>query len=161
MLGRLSYFGVRAADSDRRVVENIIKEMKLEELAVRSVSELSGGERQKIAIARAMAQQPGLIVFDEPTGNLDPANEELIILEARKLAKQKNISILSSLHDINQALYFGDKFFFLKDGKIKYAGSHNIVTKEVIKDIYDVDVKIITVDDRKVVVKNPMMTRIS
>lgn len=161
MLGRLSYFGVRAADSDRRVVENIIKEMKLEELAMRSVSELSGGERQKIAIARAMAQQPGLIVFDEPTGNLDPANEELIILEARKLAKQKNISILSSLHDINQALYFGDKFFFLKDGKIKYAGSHNIVTKELIKDIYDVDVKIITVDDRKVVVKNPMMTIIS
>lgn len=160
MLGRLSYFGVRAADSDRRVVENIIKEMKLEDLAMRSVSELSGGERQKIAIARAMAQQPGLIVFDEPTGNLDPANEELIILEARKLAKQKNISILSSLHDINQALYFGDKFFFLKDGKIKYAGSHNIVTKEVIKDIYDVDVKIIMVDDRKVVVKNPMMTRI-
>ena len=99
-------------------------------------------------------------MFDEPTGNLDPANEELIILEARKLAKQKNISILSSLHDINQALYFGDKFFFLKDGKIKYAGSHNIVTKELIKDIYDVDVKIITVDDRKVVVKNPMMTRI-
>lgn len=159
MMGRLSYFGVRAADSDRRVVENIIKEMKLEELAGRNVSELSGGERQKIAIARAIAQEPGLIVFDEPTGNLDIANEELIILEAKKLAKQKKISILSSLHDINQALYFGDRFFFLKDGKIKYAGKQDIVTKEVIKDIYDVDVKIIMVDDRKVVVQNPMMIK--
>lgn len=50
MLGRLSYFGVMAADSDRRVVENIIKEMKLEDLAMRSVSELSGGERQRLLL---------------------------------------------------------------------------------------------------------------
>lgn len=153
MLGRLSYFGVRAGDSDRKVVEGIIKEMKLEDLAARNVSELSGGERQKIAIARAMAQEPGMIVFDEPTGNLDLANEELIIQEAKKLAREKNIAILSSLHDLNQALYFGDRFFFLKDGKIKYSGGEEIITSDVINDVFDVNMKIVTIDDKKIIIQ--------
>ena len=153
MLGRLSYFGVRAGDSDRKVVEGIIKEMKLENLAARNVSELSGGERQKIAIARAMAQEPGMIVFDEPTGNLDLANEELIIQEAKKLARENNIAILSSLHDLNQALYFGDRFFFLKDGKIKYSGGEEIITSDVINDVFDVNMKIVTIDDKKIIIQ--------
>ena len=70
--------------------------------------------------------------------------------EAKKLAKEKNISILSSLHDVNQALAFGDKFFFMKNGTIKYAGGKEIVTEEVIKDIFDIDVKIIQVDGKTV-----------
>ena len=124
--------------------------MQLGDFAHRNVDELSGGERQKIAIARAMAQEPKLMVFDEPTGNLDIANEQLIIQEAKKLAKEKNISILSSLHDLNQALSFGDKFFFMKDGVIKYAGGKEIITEEVVKDIYDIDVKITQVDGKTV-----------
>ena len=116
MLGRISYFGLKSGDEDYRAVEKILMDMHLEGYAFRMVDELSGGERQKIAIARAMAQEPKLMVFDEPTGNLDIANEQLIIEDARKLAKEKNIAILSSLHDLNQALAFGDKFFFLKNG---------------------------------------------
>ena len=152
MMGRLSYFGVRVQDSDRKVVNNIITEMKLEKLVSRNVSELSGGERQKIAIARAMAQEPGMIIFDEPTGNLDLANEQLIIQEAKKLAREKNIAILSSLHDINQALYFGDKFFFLKDGRIQYSGGKEIITEQVIKEVFDVDIKIVTLDNKKIII---------
>jgi iron complex transport system ATP-binding protein len=91
------------------------------------------------------------MVFDEPTGNLDIANEQLIIEEAKKLARQKNISILSSLHDLNQALYFGDKFFFLKNGVVKYAGGKEIVTEAVIKDIFDIDVRIVEIDNQKVI----------
>ena len=91
------------------------------------------------------------MIFDEPTGNLDMANEQLIIEEARKLAREKNISILSSLHDLNQALSFGDKFFFLKDGVVKYAGGREIVTPEIIKDTFDVDVKILQIDGQTVV----------
>ena len=151
MLGRISYFGLKSGDDDYKAVEKILMDMHLEGFAFRMVDELSGGERQKIAIARAMAQEPKLMVFDEPTGNLDIANEQLIIEEARKLAKEKNIAILSSLHDLNQALAFGDKFFFLKNGVVKYAGGREIITPEVVKDTFDVDVRIREIDGQAVV----------
>jgi iron complex transport system ATP-binding protein len=151
LMGRVSYFGLKAGLDDYLAVEKIIGDMGLQSFAHRNVDELSGGERQKIAIARAMAQEPKLMVFDEPTGNLDIANEQLIIEEAKKLARQKNISILSSLHDLNQALYFGDKFFFLKNGVVKYAGGKEIVTETVIKDIFDIDVRIVEIDNQKVI----------
>ena len=151
LMGRVSYFGLKAGLDDYLAVEKIIADMGLQSFAHRNVDELSGGERQKIAIARAMAQEPKLMVFDEPTGNLDIANEQLIIEEAKKLARQKNISILSSLHDLNQALYFGDKFFFLKNGVVKYAGGKEIVTEAVIKDVFDIDVKIVEIDNQKVI----------
>ncbi len=151
LMGRVSYFGLKAGREDYRAVEKIVKDMGLEAFAHRNVDELSGGERQKIAIARAMAQEPKLMVFDEPTGNLDIANEQLIMEEARKLSREKNISILSSLHDLNQALAFGDKFFLLKNGVVKYSGGREIITPEVVKDIFDIDVRILEIDGRTVV----------
>ena len=155
LMGRVSYFGMKAGRSDMEAVEKILEDMGLESFAARSAEALSGGEKQKIAIARAMAQEPKLMVFDEPTGNLDMANEQLIMQEAKKLAREKGISILSSLHDLNQALYFGDKFFFLKDGVVKYAGGREIITAEVVKDIFDVDVRICQIDGRTVVLQEP------
>ena len=151
MLGRISYFGLKSGDEDYKAVEKILLDMHLEGYAFRMVDELSGGERQKIAIARDMAQEPKLMVFDEPTGNLDIANEQLIMEEARKLAKEKNIAILSSLHDLNQALAFGDKFFFLKNGVVQHAGGREIITPGVVKDTFDVDVRIREIDGQTVV----------
>lgn len=151
LMGRVSYFGLKASLDDYIAVEKILADMGLQGFAHRNVDELSGGERQKIAIARAMAQEPRLMVFDEPTGNLDIANEQLIITEAKKLARQKNISILASLHDLNQALSFGDQFFFLKNGVVQHAGGREIVTEAVIKDIFDIDVRIVEIDHQKVI----------
>lgn len=151
LMGRVSYFGMKASERDYRAVEKILEDMGLKEYALRNVEELSGGERQKIAIARAMAQEPKLMVFDEPTGNLDIANEQLILREARRLAREKGIAVLSSLHDLNQALAFGDRFFFLKDGRIRYAGGKECFTREIIRDIFDIDVEIRQIDGRTVI----------
>lgn len=151
MLGRVSYFGMKAGPEDYRVVDRVLSEMRISEFADRSAEELSGGEKQKVAIARALAQEPKLLIFDEPTGNLDIANQQLIISEAKKLSREKGISILSSLHDLNEAMNLGDRFYFMKDGVIKYTGGTEAFTPSIIKDIFDIDVKIAEVDDRKII----------
>lgn len=141
LMGRISYFGVVATKEDYRMVEKVMKDMELEDLALRNAEELSGGEKQKVAIARALVQQPKLLILDEPTGNLDLANEQLILKEARILAEEQKISVLCSLHDINQALAFGDRFFLMKDGVIKYQGDQSCITEERIRDVFDVEVE--------------------
>ena len=139
LTGRVSYYSIKPSKSDLDVVERVLSEMDLSSVSCRNVQELSGGERQKVAIARALAQEPKVLVFDEPTGNLDIANELLIMKEAKKIACSKNITVFSSIHDLNQAMYFGDKFFFMKDGTIKYSGDSDVFSSEVIREIYGVE----------------------
>ena len=152
LLGRLPYFGLRASKEDEKITLRTLKEMGLENLVMRNTAELSGGERQKVAIARALVQEPKLLIFDEPTGNLDIANEQLILKEILRVTKEKGIGVLTSLHDLNEALNIGDVFFFIKDGKIRYSGDSSVVTEQVIKETFDADVSIIEYRDKKVIV---------
>ncbi|MBO7761390.1 MAG: ABC transporter ATP-binding protein [Clostridia bacterium] len=153
LLGRISYFGTRPGEEDYLAVERILADMHLEDYAMRSVERLSGGERQKVAIARAMAQEPALLVFDEPTGNLDISNEQLITDEARRLAKERGIAILSSLHDFNQALALGDRFFFLKDGVIAHEGGREAVNEETIRNTFGIDVRVLEIENQKIIIR--------
>ncbi len=152
LMGRVSRFGLKPGRDDAAAVRRILEDMRITDFAARNVEELSGGEQQKAAIARALAQEPRLLVFDEPTGNLDLVNEQLILSEARRLAKEQKISILISLHDLNQALALGDRFFFMKDGRIRYAGGPEIVTENVIREIFDAEVRMIEADGSKIII---------
>ena len=156
MLGRISYFGLSAGAEDISAVNRIIDEMGLSAIAHRNAEELSGGEKQKVAIARALAQEPKLLIFDEPTGNLDIANEQLIIRESKKLSREKGISILSSLHDLNEALDLGDRFFFLKDGRILFEGGIDVFSQETITKTFDAKVRITEVSGKKIILKGEL-----
>jgi iron complex transport system ATP-binding protein len=152
LMGRIAHFGFNAGKEDHAAVENIMKDMHLEDFASRNVEELSGGERQKIAIARALAQDPKMLIFDEPTGNLDIANEQLIVEETRRVAREKNIAVLISLHDLNQAIDLCDRFFFMKEGRILAEGTEEIVTEEIINETYDAHVRIVEIEGKKLVI---------
>lgn len=147
--GRVTHYSLFPSKKDEEKVQNVIKEMHLEGFLNKNVNELSGGERQKIAIARALVQEPKVLIFDEPTGNLDIGNEQLILDEAHKICRNKNISILISIHDISIASYYGDRFFLLKDNKIKYSGDKEIINETNISDIFDVKATIKDIDNKK------------
>lgn len=151
LTGRVSYYTVKPSKSDLQVVERILAETGLEEVSCRNVLELSGGERQKVAIARALAQEPKVLVFDEPTGNLDIANELLIIKEAKKIAHEKGIIVISSIHDLNQAMFFGDRFFFMKDGAVRFSGGREVFDESVIKEIYGVSARVVESRGEKII----------
>ncbi len=153
LMGRIAYFGFNPSSNDYDMVDKIIHEMKLESLAMRNVNELSGGERQKVAIARALVQEPELLIFDEPTGNLDIGNESLILEEARKICHDRNIMILMAIHDIQTALEYGNKFFFMKKGRMIYSCDIKDITEDIINETFDVNISLHDLNGHKVLIK--------
>ena len=154
LTGRISSFNLFPSKVDKDIVNKTIGEMKLESIQNKLMSELSGGEKQKVAIARALVKNPKIIIFDEPTANLDIENELLILKEAKELSKKRKITILIAIHDLNTALNFGDEFFFFKEGKIVAQGNSDIITTKLIKEIFNVDVTIKTINKKKIILNS-------
>jgi len=138
MLGRRSYFKFKPKKEDFEEVQKIIKKLSMEEIKLKPTNELSGGELQKVAIARALIQKSEIILLDEPTNNLDIKNQ----IEIIKLIKNLKKTALLVLHDINLAIRYCDKLVFMKGGKIVYEGDRNIISPELIKEVYDIEVEI-------------------
>ena len=143
MLGRKPYIQWDATHRDREIVSDILRRMKLESYALRSVSELSGGEAQKVLIARALAQEPRVLALDEPTSNLDPRNQHEVMRLVRSIAREHKISVITVPHDLNLAIRYCDSFMFLKDSKIYAHGGREVMSPEIVEHVYDMHVHIV------------------
>ena len=142
LLGRKIYFKSSPKKEDLKKVENILEILDLKKKAFTPTNELSGGELQKVVIARALLQESEVLLLDEPTNNLDIKNQVEVLKLIKFYSKEKNILSILVMHDINLALRFCDKFIFMKDGKIEAEGDKNIINSKLIKDIYEIDVDI-------------------
>ena len=142
LLGRKPYIKWDVTRQDLEIVHSVMKSLDLEDFALRRVDELSGGEAQKVAIARALAQKSDILMFDEPTSNLDLKNQLEVIGIIKNIIRERQISAIVTMHDLNMALRFADKFIFMKAGKIFAAGDIRIITRENILAVYGVPVDI-------------------
>ena len=151
LMGRKPYLNWTPSSQDLEKVSEIIKVLNLEELAMREIGAISGGERQKVIIARALAQEPDIILFDEPTSSLDLRHQ----LEVLNLISEQSLNEITSIvaiHDLNMAARYCDKFVMLKEGMIYAAGGPEVLTSENIEAVYRVRVNAIENSGEMVIV---------
>jgi len=142
LMGRKPYIKWRVGDNDVRIVDSAIKMLSLQHLSLRCIDQLSGGELQKVSIARALVQEPEVLLLDEPTSSLDLKNQLEILHAVKNIVKGHSVTAVMTMHDLNTALRFADKYIFLKDGQIFAHGGQECVTPNVIHAVYDVHVEI-------------------
>ncbi len=142
LLGRRPHIGWDVTEKDIRIVEAAVRMLNLEDLALRYIDEMSGGELQKVSIARALVQEPRVLLLDEPTSSLDLKNQLDILGIVRKVTTEHDVAAVMTMHDLNMALRYADRFILLKDGVIHAAGGPGVVTAEVIEAVYGVRVTV-------------------
>ena len=152
LLGRKPYMKWAFSAEDRAIAENAIAQMQLSGLEERFTDELSGGEQQKVMLARALAQQPELLLLDEPTSSLDLQNQHLVLGLVREICERTGIAAMVIIHDLNLALRFCDRFLMLSGGEICFSGGAEVVNRESIARVYGIPAKVVEIGGRRVVI---------
>jgi iron complex transport system ATP-binding protein len=152
MIGRRPHINWSISDYDIDVVWKVLKLLKMEQLSLKYLDSISGGELQKIQIARAITQNTDIMILDEPTNNLNLANQQEILHLIKQLVEKRGMCAIMTMHDINLALAYSDKYVFVKNGHVIGYGGDEIVTEEIIKKTYNVDTNILEHEGRKIVI---------
>jgi len=152
LLGRRPYIDWDATEKDLKLVSRVIGLMGLKNMSLRYVDEISGGEYQLVQIARALAQQPDVILMDEPTSSLDISNQHMIMKTIRKIVQKNHMAAVMTIHDLNLAVRYSDKFVMMHEGKIFAAGDHDIITPANIRSAYHIDAYVEKVNGIPVVI---------
>jgi iron complex transport system ATP-binding protein len=152
LMGRRPHITWGVSERDLQVVQGIMDDLELQDLALRYVDELSGGEYQKVMIARALAQEPGVLLLDEPTSNLDLRNQFEVMKTVKRMVEERGIAAVMAIHDINLALRFSDRFMLLARGTVLACGGPEIITAENVERTYGIKVRLEQVGDRDMIV---------
>jgi iron complex transport system ATP-binding protein len=166
LLGRtphLSYFS-QETRLDRAVVQAVLRRLEISSLADRELSSLSGGERQLVVLARALAQEPAILLLDEPTTSLDIGHQQDVMEIIDSLRRADGIAVISAIHDLTVAAQFAGDIVLLSGGRVVASGdARAVLTEELVNRHYGASVQIIDGRDGIVVVplrSNPRVQRI-
>lgn len=145
-LGRYTFCHSKIRLQDRNIIDAIIKEFSLEPILNMNISNLSGGQRQKVFLASALVQEPKLLILDEPIAHLDPKNQLDVLRVVKKITKEKNIITLIVLHDIQHALHYSDELLMLKNAKVLYQLKRDEVKEKHLNEVFDIHSKLFKQD---------------
>jgi len=138
-LGRAPYWGLFGLESaaDEKVVRSVAELLELSSLLDRRLDELSGGQRQRVFVGRCLAQQPKVLLLDEPNTYLDLKHQFELYAMLRRLAREQAIAILAASHDVNLAGAFADEMVVLAKGKIAAIGPPiEVLRADLLEDVY-------------------------
>jgi iron complex transport system ATP-binding protein len=133
------------SDDELHRIDRVLRELEIEELAFRGLGELSGGQRQLVSIAQTLAREPDILLLDEPTSALDLHRQFEVLSLVRRLAHERGMLVLVSIHDLNQALRFADRVMVLAHARLVALGDpRTIVTPALLDDVYGVRARVET-----------------
>lgn len=143
-MGRYAYKKEWNKKKDEKNIINALKKTDTYIFKDRYITTLSGGEMQRVMLARALAGNPKYLILDEPSSNLDISHNLEVMKLIKKITKELNITTIIVLHDLNTILHFADRVALMKNGEIKLIGpSHEILTPDNIKSVYNVSTQIL------------------
>lgn len=151
MLGRRPYMRWGFTSEDHRIVHEAMEKLDLLDMRGRFLNELSGGERQKVMLARALAQQPKVLLLDEPTSSLDLQNQYQVLEITRDICHNTQITAIVVIHDLNLALRFCDRFLMMQNGEVYKYGDCHVVDREAIWDVYHVHGEVAQVENQRII----------
>jgi len=153
LMGRRPHIGWRSNEKDTEMVLEMLKKLNIEEFAMRDINELSGGQQQKVFIARALTQEPEILLLDEPTSNLDIRCQLEVMDIIKNIVTEKQISAIMAIHDLNLASRYADMTLMMNSGTIFSAGNPaSVFTPENIEHVYGVEVKVSNQEGRPYIV---------
>jgi iron complex transport system ATP-binding protein len=146
MMGRTPYLNWlgQEGEADKAAVRLALEQTCLDAFADRQIAKLSGGEQQRVLLARALAQSTPVLLLDEPTNHLDLQHQTNLLSLVKDLAKQKRLAVLMALHDLNLVSFFADQVALLVDGELRHLGSpQEVIRSEHISAAYRTPVEVI------------------
>ena len=145
LMGRTAHLGWlgQESESDHRIAARAMRQTGTLEFADRQVGELSGGEQQRVLIARALTQEPRVLLLDEPTAHLDLKHQDEVLRLIRTLAKENDLAVILTLHDLNLVARYTDRVALLSDGGIRKIGdAREVLTPEELAAAYGIAIQV-------------------